>query len=304
MSDSLPDESAFRFRRLAVDRMYDQRFGLSLDDLGNGVNVIAGPNGSGKTTLAQAIQVLVWPHPHRWESPIVDGSFQLDGDQWCVSVEVSRVQREKEGGASGMPAVPPPSHRDRYHLYLHDLLSATEGSEQDLVEAILMEAQGGYDVPAAASELGLGDYAKGKLNETRALTDARRQVDEAKEKQRQLEQEQRSLDELERKLEEAREAAARRDALAQAIELKYAEKEARNAEEELSEFPPGMDSVQGDEAQRLSHLREERQEEVDKKEDAGEEIEKAEGRIEDNRIPKDALPDGTLDTLSNAVQKW
>lgn len=304
MSDSRPDESALQFRRLLVDRMYGQRFGLSLDGIGNGVNVIAGPNGSGKTTLARAIEVLVWPRSHRWESPIVDGSFQLGGDRWRISVESSRLQREKEGGTSGTPAVPPPSHRDRYHLYLHDLLSATEGSEQDLVEAILTEAQGGYDASAAASELGLGDYARGKLNETRDLTGARRQVEEAKEKQRQLEKEQRTLDELERKLEEAREAAARRDAFAQAIKLKNAEEEAQSAEEELSEFPSGMDAVQGDEAERLSNLRAERQEEVGKKEDAEQEIEEAEQEIENNRIPKDGLPDGTLETLRNAVQEW
>lgn len=304
MSDSRLDESAFRLQCLTVDKMYGRRFSLSIDEIGGGVNVIAGPNGSGKTTLARAIEVLVWPGSHRWESPVLDGSFQLDGDRWRVDVEASRVRREKQGGAAGSPPVPPPSHRDRYHLYLHDLLSATEGSEQGLVEAILTEAQGGYDIPAAASELGFGDHAKGKLNETRDLEDARRQVEEAKEKQRQLEEEQRSLGGLEQKLEKAKEAAARRDALAQAIELKKAEEEARKAEEELSEFPSEMDSVQGDEAQRLSTLREEREKQLSKQEDAQEEIEEAEQRIEDTQVPKDGLPDGTLDTLRNAVQEW
>lgn len=304
MSDSSPDESVLRFRCLAVHRMYGQRFGLELDHVRPGVNVIAGPNGSGKTTLARAIEVLVWPTAHDWGHPIAEGVFQLEDDEWRVEVEASRVQYQKNGHASGQPSVPPPGHRDRYHLYLHDLLSVTDGSEQDLVEAILQEAQGGYDVPGAADALDFGTYAKGTLKETRELSEARRQVEQARQKQREIREEETSLHRLRRQRTEAREAAARRDALAQAIKLNEAEERLREAEEELREFPPKMDAVQGDEDERLATRRAEREEALSNKKEAEEEIADARDRIEKNRIPKDGLPDGTLETLRTAVQKW
>lgn len=304
MNDSFSNESAFRFEHLAVDRMYGRRFDLELDEIGRGVNVIAGPNGSGKTTLARAMEVLVWPHSHPWKHPIVQGAVQLGGNQWGVEVEASRVQYHRTGGASGQPSVPPPDHRDRYHLYLHDLLRVTEGSEQELVEAILQEAQGGYDIPGAAAELGFGTYAKGTLNQTRQLSEARRRVEAAKEKQRRLEEERQSIDRLTRRREKARAAATRREALTQAIRLKEAEKKAQAAEEELCDFPPEMDAVQGDEAQRLSDLHEERKEAVSNREEAAGEMADAQTSIDENRLPEEGLPDGTLDTLRNAVQEW
>ncbi|MCS3659895.1 ATP-binding protein [Salinibacter ruber] len=304
MDDSASD-SSLRFERLAAHRMYGQHFNLAVEEIGPGVNVIAGPNGCGKTTLARAIEVLVWPDSHSWERPIVDGVFQLDGSQWRVNVESGRVQFQSSSGANGPPPVPPHEHRDRYHLYLHDLLSATEGAEKDLVDVILQEAQGGYDIQSAAGTLGFGGYKKGKnLTKTQNFLDAREQVEEAREKQQDLENEERSLNELKQRRDEARGAAVRRDALVQAITLRKAEKSAQEAEEKLEDFPEDMDAVQGDEAGRLSELRQKREEAVENKEEAERKIEEAESRIDENILPEEGLPEGTFETLRNAVQEW
>jgi len=304
MDDSASD-SSLRFDRLAAHRMYGQRFNLAVEDIGPGVNVIAGPNGCGKTTLARAIEVLVWPNSHGWERPIVDGVFQLDGSQWRVNVESGRVQFQSSSGANRPPPVPPHGHRDRYHLYLHDLLSATEGAEKELAQVILQEAQGGYDVQSAAAVLGFGEYKKGRnLTEAQNLLDARERVEEARGKQKSLEEEERSLNELEQRRDEAREAAVRRNALSQAITLKEAEKSAQEAEEELEDFPEDMDAVQGDEAGRLSELRQKRKEAEENKEEAERKIEEAESRIGENLLPEEGLPDGTFETLRTAVQEW
>jgi DNA repair exonuclease SbcCD ATPase subunit len=285
--------------------MYGRHFNLAVEDVGPGVNVIAGPNGCGKTTLARAIEVLVWPTSHSWERPIVDGVFQLEGSRWHVNVESGRVQFQSSSGANGPPPVPPHEHRDRYHLYLHDLLSATEGSEKDLAQVILQEAQGGYDVPGAAGALGLGEYKKGRsLTETQNLLGAQKRVEEARQKQQDLEEEERSLNELEQQREEAREAAVRRDALTQATALREAEKSAQEAEAELKDFPEDMEPVQGDEADRLSELRQERKKAKENKEEANRKIEDAESRIDENLLPEEGLPDGTFETLRTAVTKW
>jgi uncharacterized protein YhaN len=285
--------------------MYGQHFNLAVEDFGPGVNVIAGPNGCGKTTLARAIEVLVWPDSHNWERPIVDGVFQLEGSRWRVNVESGRVQFQSSSGANGPPPVPPHGHRDRYHLYLHDLLSATGGAEKDLVDVILQEAQGGYDIQSAAEILEFGEYKKGKnLTEAQNLLDARERVGEAREKQQNLEKEERSLSELEQRRDEAREAAVRRDALAQATALREAEKKAQEAEKDLEDFPEDMDAVQGDEADRLSELQQKRGEAGENKEEAKRKIKEAESRIGENLLPEEGLPDGTFETLRNAVQEW
>jgi uncharacterized protein YhaN len=188
---------------------------------------------------------------------------------------------------------------------LHDLLSATEGAEKNLVDVILQEAQGGYDIQSAAETFGFGEYKKGKnLTETQNLLDARKRVEEAREKQQDLEKEERSLNELKQRRDEAREAAVRRDALSQAITLRKAEKSAQEAEEELEDFPEDMDAVRGDEADRLSELRQKREEAEEDKRDAERKIEEAEGRIGENLLPEEGLPDGTFETLRNAVQEW
>lgn len=304
MDDSASD-SSLRFDRLAAHRMYGQHFNLAVEEVGPGVNVIAGPNGCGKTTLARAIEVLVWPNSHSWERPIVDGVFQIEGSRWRVNVESGRVQFQSSSGANGPPPVPPHGHRDRYHLYLHDLLSATEGAEKDLVDVILQEAQGGYDIQSAADVLGFGEYKKGRnLTEAQNLLDARERVEEAREKQQNLEKEERSLSELEQRRDGAREAADRRDVLAQAITLREAENSAQEAEEELEDFPEEMDAVQGDEADRLSEIRQNREEAKANKREAERKIEEAEGRIGENLLPEEGLPDGTFETLRNAVQEW
>ena len=112
--------------------------------------------------------------------------------------EGSRVQYQKDGVPASPPSMPPPGHRGRYHMSLRDLLAATEDSERALADAILQEAQGGYDVPGAAGALGFGEYAKGKLKETREVEEARGRVEAARSLHRDLERKERSLRRLRR----------------------------------------------------------------------------------------------------------
>ncbi|WP_103026930.1 AAA family ATPase [Salinibacter altiplanensis] len=297
-------DAALHLRRLAVQRMYGRSFGLEAEGLVPGVNVIAGPNGSGKTTLARAVTVLLWPEAHGWGRPLVEGTFRLRDEPWRGDVEGSRVQYQKGGAPAGPPSMPPPSHRDRYHMSLRDLLAATEDSERALADAILQEAQGGYDVPGAAGALGFGEYAKGTLKETREVEEARGRVEEARSLHRTLERKERSLRRLRREWDEAQAAARRRDALAQALTVARAEQERQEAERAVNAFPEGMHALQGDEAERLERLRADREDAVEKQGDATAQRAAAETRIAESRLPAEGLPDGTLDTLRTALQEW
>ena len=298
------DDAALHVHRLAVQRMYGRSFGLDVEGLDPGVNVIAGPNGSGKTTLARAVTVLLWPEAHGWGRPLVEGTFRLGGEPWRVDVEGSRVQYQKDGVPASPPSMPPPGHRGRYHMSLRDLLAATEDSERALADAILQEAQGGYDVPGAAGGLGFGEYAKGKLKETREVEEARDRVEEARSVHRDLERKERSLQRLRRERDEAQAAARRRDALAQALTVARAEQERQEAERTFHAFPEGMKVLQGDEAERLNALRADREDAVETREKATAQRAEAKTRIAESRLPAEGLPDGTLDTLRTALQKW
>jgi len=302
-SSAAPD-AALHVHRLAVSRMYGRDFGLEVESLDADVTVIAGPNGSGKTTLARSLAVLLWPGAHDGTHPIVEGAFRLDGGPWRVDVEGSRVQYQKDGAGASRPSMPPADHRDRYYMSLHDLLAATEDSERDLAAAIVQEAQGGYNVPGAAQALGFGEYAKGRLSETRDVVEAQDRVDEARSVYRDLERTERSLHRLQQERTDAQVAARRRDALEQACTLKRAEQERAEAQRTYDAFPDGMEALQGDEDERLNRLRTERAEAVEKREAATEQRAAAEARIDATQLPDEGLPDGTLDTLRNALEEW
>ncbi|MEF8865369.1 MAG: hypothetical protein V5A20_06360 [Salinibacter sp.] len=311
MTESAPDDTpppesgaALHVRRLAVQRMYGRSFGLNVDEIGPGVNVIAGPNGSGKTTLARAATVLLWPEAHGWDRPLIEGAFRLDGDPWRVDVDGRRAQYQRGGTPASLPPMPPPGHRGRYHMSLRDLLAATEDSERALAEAILQEAQGGYDVPGAAEALGFGAYAKGRLRETRRVEETRQRVEEARSVHRALRRKERSLRRLRQEREAAQEAARRRDALEQACALARAKQKRRAAEQAVNAFPDGMQALQGDEAERLERLRDERSRAVEEQTAATEQREAAEARIDASGVPAEGLPDGTIDTLRTALQEW
>jgi uncharacterized protein YhaN len=284
--------------------MYGRAFDLGVRGLSPEVNVITGSNGSGKTTLARSVAAILWPKAQENGSVTLEGQFHLNGDSWRADVDGSRIEYQKDGSPEPLPDVPPPGHQERYHLYLHDLLPANDHSEKELVQAILQEAQGGYDISSAADNLSFGDRAKGTLKETRELRKAKSRVEEAQKKQRDLHADQRSIGRLEQKLDEAKAAARRRDAIDQALTVKEEEESLQVAEDELQGFPEDMDQVRGGEDKRLANLQEERNSEAKKQEEAEDKLEKAEKSITDNLLPEDGLPAGTLPPIQAAVDKW
>lgn len=308
MSDSTEPKtasgSALLLQGLIVRRMYGRAFDLDVSDLSADVNVITGPNGSGKTTLARSVAATLWPKAQENGSVMLEGQFHLNGDSWRADVDGSRIEYQKDGIPEPLPDIPPPGHQERYHLYLHDLLPANDHSEKELVQTILQEAQGGYDISTAADNLGFGNHAKATLKETRELREAKDRVREAQENQSDLYADQQSLGRLKEELKEAKAAERRRDALNQALIVKEEEENLQQAESALQTFPEDMNKVRGGEDERLADLREERKNQTEEKNKAKDEIEEAEERITDNLLPEDGLPDGTLQRIQAAVDDW
>jgi len=298
MSDSAistddPDD-VLQFDRLEVTRFNGLEHGLTVDLCG-GVNVIYGPNASGKTTLAHAIRALLWPEQADGRVPIVEGRFHLNGDDWRVELEGERCVYECNEEPASRPTLPPAAHGSRYHLYLHDLLGAED--QGTLARRILQEAQGGVDVEGAAEALGFEVPSRRTAKITRAVEELDRRRRDTKKEQEALRRKEQTLDRLREDRADAQRAARRGAALEQAREVATARQALEDAEAAVEQFPDVLETLQGDEVERLEALQEAieaAEREVDR---AEAEIEEARGTLQDSRIPEEGLPDGRVETL-------
>jgi hypothetical protein len=239
---------ALVFRRLAVRRMPGfPGGGPTLSELSPGINLIHGPNASGKTTAAMALQSLLWPAASP-EGAGLGGLFELGGEGWRVDVESRRPSWQREGQDSPPPPLPPAGDRDRYFLSLHGLLLA---DDRDLAERIRVESAGGYDVRAAAAELGYGAGGRPK-NLVDALTDARGTLETARAAEAALRDEAAELERL--RVDHARleKAAGRIEPLRRALALARAADRLADAERGMAAFPAALERLKGDELERIA----------------------------------------------------
>jgi uncharacterized protein YhaN len=289
------------FSSLRVRRLYGLEHDLRVDDLCNGVNVIYGSNASGKTTLARALRLLLWPGEAGSERPILSGHFSLGGDAWSVDLEGSTCTYQRERRQASRPTLPPSNQNHRYHLYLPDLLAATDGDES-FARQILQEAQGGVDVAGAAENLDWEIPNRRKGATAREMETRRKAVREAETAQRELREQEASLDRLREQLEAAREAAVRVDALRQALDVVEAQTNLEEAQARLDAFPSVMESVRGDEAETLDALQkrlQDAEEEIDERTAARAE---AEDVMTDSILPEEGLPEGRFERIRTLVQ--
>ena len=298
-SDSSPPandhEDLLQFDRLEVTRFNGLDHGLTVDLCG-GINVIYGPNASGKTTLAHAIRALLWPEQADGRVPIVEGRFRLDGDDWRVELEGERCLYVRNEEPASRPPLPPAAHGPRYHLYLHDLLG-TGGQQDPLARRILQEAQGGVDVEGAAEALGFEVPSRRTAKITKEVEELDRRRRDTKKEQEALRRTEQTLDDLREQRADAQRAARRAAALEQALEVAEARQALDEAEAAVEQFPDVLETLRGDEVERLDTLQEKREEANRQVDRAEAEIEEAQATLQESRIPEEGLPDGRVETL-------
>lgn len=241
-----------RFEDLRVRRMPGfEDEGFHLPQLSPGINVIHGPNGSGKTTTARAIEGLLWPRTAFPIRPSVSGRFRVGGTEWSVDLEVDRAVHRRGGMATEPPLLPPAEDRDRYRLSLHELLAA-DGSR--FAEAIQREAAGGYDLSAARATLPARGSGSRQLKEVKALDQAQAELTEAVQAQRELRDREQDLGVLRARRESAAAAARRVETLRLAITHAAAREAEARARQALAQHPSGMETMRGDELERLAEV--------------------------------------------------
>ncbi|WP_157621538.1 ATP-binding protein [Salisaeta longa] len=249
--DSTP---VLAFSHIQVHRLYGLNHNLKVEDLTDGVNIIYGSNASGKTTLARAIQMMIWAKRGSDDRPVLSGTFRMGASAWHVERDGNRVKYQKDAQAAPPPSVPPASYHARYHLYLPDLLAATDGADA-FAKHILEEAQGGIDLEGAGRNLGFGVPTRNKNKTARAVEDARSQVRKTKAKQEKLREKERSLNDLRRQHKKAQEAGLQVRALEQAMTVADARKKHREAVDRLETFSEAHEHLRGDEDEQLdAHL--------------------------------------------------
>jgi hypothetical protein len=225
--------------------------GFELSNLSPGINLIHGPNGSGKSTTAQALHELLWPGRTGLERPSIAGRFK-DGDaEWSVSIDAGHVEAMCDGRSGSLPEIGPVENRSRYHLALHELISANNG---DFAKQIADESQGGYDLEAAARELRFTDQPSvpRKLSEDLKVTRTRLMDSQRKQDEARCEED--SIPSLREEHGTAIEAANRIDVLQKAVDHATAMRALRDVEIELEVLPGKVAGLKGDERRKLDAL--------------------------------------------------
>ena len=254
------DSMALHVREVTVERMYGvAQNGLSAEDLSPGVNIIYGKNATGKTTLARALQALLWPSSAEDHHPTLTGLFGVGEHTYRVDIENGHGRYQRNGQNASRPTLPLDHTRDRYHLYLQELLQIVEESGADgrdqFAEAIRRQAGGGYDVSEAKKALGFAAVTLRRVKSTRGVKKAREQLKAIEKKQKSLLKEEQGLESKEAKLQEARQAASTAEVLHLALEWHEAKAEYKAAEESLKAYPDVMSMVRGDEVEVVEKLR-------------------------------------------------
>lgn len=244
---------ALSFRRLRVERMPWLTGSYSLDELSPGINIIHGPNASGKTTTARALESILWPRDAAPRGAFLDADLLIDGEGWRIGIEAGAASHQREGAEASPPVLPPAEARDRYRLSLHELLVS---ENETLVDAIVRESAGGYDITGAASSLGTRARPPARRGaEANAYVKARTLLDEAYDAEKRLQHDERRLVDLTSRHEAAKRAAARVALLERAVE--YAEAIAAEAEAAavVEAYPAEVAALNGDEIDQLARIR-------------------------------------------------
>ncbi|NLF32716.1 MAG: AAA family ATPase [Planctomycetes bacterium] len=244
-----------KLTRLSVRRMpgFEDR-GFDLEDLSGGLNLIVGPNASGKTTTCRAIRGLLWPETLKAASPVsLAGCWRDDaGDEILIEVEGGRRTCQGEGGPAELPALPPPHLAECFTVTVSTLLQATD-SDARLIDSVVREMAGGYDLDAVAERFRVSTQFGRK--EARALHEADQEVRRVQQRQRALQDDEAELDRLDHQADEARRAESGLRRLEDVRELLDARALIAEAARSLEQLPAGMDRLSGNELDVLQQLR-------------------------------------------------
>ncbi len=224
-----------------------------LDDFVPGVNLVYGPNASGKTSTARAIEAVLWPAADATHRLSVSARYSIGQSEFVVALDAGHLGVQRNGAESRPPELPAPEFRQRYKLSLHELLLATDRTDQ-FADEIARQSAGGYDFTAAADALGFLSKPSTAASEGRALEAARKDLKEAQDDQAALHRDASGLEELEARSKAASCAGAQEQVLAKAIDYAHKIAVLDQTRARFAKYPAVLQHVHGDEIEKLEQL--------------------------------------------------
>ena len=294
---------AIHFSHIDVRRMPGfPRGGLAIYGLVEGINVVYGPNASGKTTLARAMQQLLRPHAEGRHTDSLAAELVVAGQSFELDYHLGQVVCRSDGHDVPVPALAPVEVGQRYVLALHELVQQED--DRGIVQHILQEAAGGYDVAAAAQDLGFNrDRPRGRNNKAvRDYDDSVRDRKAAEDRLVGIDRAAQQLADHERQRSEAHQAQLRQNVIEDALDALAKKDHFEHARGAVAAFPESMSKFVGDEWQRLTDLKKKL---VDLREKLGRattSLEEADEDIQVTGLPKAGVPAKFVGTLQNRCE--
>lgn len=292
--------AAVHFTRIDVQRMPGfPRGGLAVDGLAAGINVVYGPNASGKTTLARAMQRLLRPHADGRNADLLTAEMAVAGQSYEVEYHAGQFVCRCGGRKASFPVSPPAEVGQRYVLALHELIQQED--DRDIVHQILREAAGGYDLRAAAKELGFDrDRPSGRnIRPVKDYEAAKQTRKAAEDRLRGIDHDAQQLADLERQRADAHQAQLRQSVLEKALQALAKRDQLDRARNAVEAFPEAMSQLVGDEWQSLTEFKSKLKEQRSNLATATSLLESAKGDIQATGLPEEGVPAELVGTLQN-----
>ena len=226
------------------------RDGLVLTDLHPGLNIIVGPNAAGKSTLSRTVRGMLWASVA--PDNVMATSTWVSGDE----ILAAELAHGRSTWRPRVPSTPPDDSADRYALDLH-LLQAAQKADVDFARKLAVELSGGYDVTAAMGAFTITGTIPTTL--ARERTDAQAGLYTATNAVEDLVSEEQRLPELRRRLALAHSAQGLLQDVGRTVELARKRAQLASCQAQLTQFPPGIEDLKGDEIEDLERLGERRQ---------------------------------------------
>ena len=291
-------------QEIVVNRMYGRTFGLHLEDLGPGINIIWGANGSGKTTIAHAIQTVLLRKYQYAANANVAATLLIGSDTLRFNVDGPRRHSSQDGQEMNWDSAPKLIRPDSYHFSLHDLL-LSESRGKEFAEAILREGSGGFDLRAARESLKFKDKNPGYTKVSKSFTKAQKDLQAVRNDQNQLRTRKERYHHLETRLASAQQAAGEVDLLQKTLAWQLAHRSWLQAHNALDSYPhvirQRMDlstivANARDRSDSIARLKEQRRLHSS-------DLDRVERERKSNSLYPDGLPTGVMDVVAGRISR-
>jgi len=242
-----------RLKRIRLRRLPGIDPEFTLENLGEGVNVIVGPNGSGKTSLCKAMVAMLWPGRNSSKKLELESLWQ-DGER-ALSAERdgAQVRWQCNGEPVEPPQLPAESLSACYTMGMRDLIVGGDDTDADIARKIRVQMSGGYELDKVRREHFLLEAKLGR-RERDERDRAQEQLRAVQKEFRDLASEEGRLDELSSALKLAKLAQTQVGWLERAVDLAVAEDARATCQSELEHFPVEMSALRGDDRVSLAQL--------------------------------------------------